>query len=201
MMSSLNNMQRGMSVVEMLVSVAIFAIIMSAIVGFVQYFYRSNTVALEQAFAIESARKGVEFLVRDVREMAYAETGAYPIVSFATSSITFYADTDRDATVERIRYYLSGTTFYRAALEPTGVPLAYTGVEEVSAISDNVRNNEQGTAIFTYENVSGGTVTALSDIADIVFVSVDLVVNIRPLSAPNEFTLRSSATIRNLRPQ
>jgi type II secretory pathway pseudopilin PulG len=190
-----------MTLVEMLVAVAIFALIIVSIIEFVRYFYRSNTVALEQAFAIESARKGVEFLVRDIREATYAETGAYPIASFSTSTITFYADTDRDEDIERIRYYLDGTSFYRAVLEPTGTPPGYTGAETISEVSTSVRNNEQGTDIFSYYDVNGAGVSDPADIAAIVFVSVNLVVNIQPLRAPDEFTLHSSATIRNLRTQ
>lgn len=191
--------RHGLTLIEMLVTVGIFSIIMVSITDSVRYFYRANTSSIEQSYQIESARRGVEFLVRDLREASYGDDGSYPIAAISTSSITFFSDTDKDAYVERIRYSLSGTTFMRNVTDPSGAPLAYTGGGATSTVSEYVRNPEQGTLLFTYYDESGAEITDYNEVDEVRSVTINLVVNILPIRAPNEFTLRSSANIRNLR--
>ena len=192
-------MNRGLTFIEMLVTVAMVAIIMIAITDSVRYFYRANTSSVEQSYQIASARRGVELLVRDLREASYADDGSYPLASISENAITFYSDTDRDAYVERIRYELDGTSLKRAVLDPSGSPLAYTGAAATTTASEYVRNTEEGTPIFSYYDASGNEITDYSQVDEVRSITVNLVVNIQPIRAPNEFTLRSSANLRNLR--
>ena len=94
------NTKYGFTFIEAIVVVAVFGFVMIIIVSSLLSFYRSNTYTLEQAFAVNSARKGIETAVRDLREAAYSDEGSYPIVSIATSSVEFYSDIDRDDSVE-----------------------------------------------------------------------------------------------------
>lgn len=191
----------GLTFVEMLVTIAIFALIMTGIMQSVLYFYRANTTAIEQSYQLDSARRGIELMVRDLREATYGDNGAYPLASVASTSVVFYSDTDRDNETERIEYRVTGLTLMRTVTDPSGNPPQYTAVSATTSVSTYVRNSEEGVPIFTYYRADGTEVTSPSDITDIVSVTVDLIVNIRPLRAPQEFTLRSSATLRNLRPQ
>lgn len=192
---------RGFTLIETVVTVGIFSVIMVTLVNSVLTFYRANATAIEQSYQIESARRGIELLVRDLRESAYGDNGAFPLAAIASMSITFYSDTDRDQVTEQMRYALSGTTLTRSVVNPSGNPAEYTGVPETSQISTYVRNEEEATPIFRYYNALGNEISDYNDIADVVSITVSLVVNIRPVSAPEEFTLTSSATLRNLRPQ
>lgn len=191
----------ALTFVEMLVTIAVFSVAMVALVGSVLMFYRANSVALEQSFQVESARKGVELMVRDLREAAYADDGSFPLASIASTSITFYSDTDRDDATEKIRYELSGSSLLRLVVDPSGDPPVYTGGAATSSVSNYVRNIEEAVAIFRYYNASGVEIADYDEIVDVVSVTVSLVVNVQPIRAPKEFTLRSSATLRNLRPQ
>lgn len=192
---------RGFTFVEILVTIAVFTIIMIAIVNSVLLFYRANSVALEQSFQVESARKGIELMVRDLREAVYGDDGAFPLSAIASTSITFYSDTDRDDATEKIRYELSENTLFRSVTDPSGSPPAYTGASATSTASNYVRNAEEAVPIFRYYNASGAEIADYGEIVDVVSITVSLVVNVRPVRAPQEFTLRSSATLRNLRPQ
>lgn len=194
-------MRKGLSIVEMLVTIAMFSIIMIALVNSILYFYRANTSSIEQSFQLESARRGIELLVRDVREASYGDNGAFPLATIASTTIVFYSDTDRDTDTEQITYTLSGTNLIRTVVEPSGVPPQYSGAGTASYVSTYVRNIEEGRAAFRYYNALGNEVTDPSDIVEVVSVDVVLVVNILPQRAPEEFTLKSSATLRNLRPQ
>lgn len=197
----MNHSYRGLTLIETLVTVGIFSVIMVTLVNSVLTFYRANATAIEQSYQIESARRGIELLVRDLRESAYGDNGAFPLAAIAATSITFYSDTDRDAVTEQMRYELSGTTLTRSVVNPSGNPAEYTEAPETSQISTYVRNGEEATPIFRYYNALGNEISDYNDIADVVSITVSLVVNIRPIRAPEEFTLTSSATLRNLRPQ
>lgn len=190
--------QSGMSILEALIAVAVFAIAMGAVVSSVLFFYRANRSAIEQAFAIDSGRKGVAFMVRDIREAAFADDGSFPVSSFGTSTLTLYSDVDRDSSVERVRYFLEGTNLKKGHLEAAGNPLVYDPQKEtVSVVSDSVRNSAQGVPVFTYFTKGGAEITDFTAATTVSRVTVNLIININEDTLPGDFTLRSSATLRN----
>lgn len=193
---------RGLTFIEMLITIACFAIVMVAVTESILFFYRANTSSIEQAYQIESARRGINVLMEDLREATYADDGSYLLASIASSSVVFYVDTDHDASVERVRYALVGTQLVRTVTEASGSPPTYTGSTATSTVSDYVRNVEQGRQLFRYYGTNGGEITDFANgIADVRSVTISLVVNVVPVRAPGDFTLQSSATFRNLRSQ
>ncbi len=193
--------KKGFSFIEMIVAISIFTIVIIALASSAIYFYRSNAYSVEQSFAVNSARKGIEFMVRDIREAIYSDEGAYPIVSASSNSFNFYSDVDKDNSVERVRYYFENGSLKKGIIKSSGNPPVYNSANEVVyIISENVRNIEQGVPIFRYYDNTGGEIFNPSiNITIIAFIKVNLIVNINPSRLPNEFTLQSSATIRNLK--
>jgi type II secretory pathway pseudopilin PulG len=189
---------RGFTLVETVVWVAITSMILLAIVNSIQYFYRTNTYAVEQSAAVTSAQRGIETMIKTMREAAYSSTGAWPVITMSTSSFSFYADVDADPFIEQIRYTLSGNTVVRGVIDPSGDPPVYTNPETTSAISDDVRNNEQGVDMFQYYDGDGNLMTDLTRIAEVRFVEATVIVNVNPQRLPNQFTLRSTAALRNV---
>lgn len=186
--------------IETMVVIGVFALVMIAVSSLILYFYRSNTITLEQAFAINSARKGIEFMVRDIREMVYSDEGAYPIININGNSFYFYSDIDRDNSVERVRYFMQNTDLKKGLTEAVGDPPKYLDSNEtISTVSDSVRNIEQGINVFKYFDNQGVEITDYAKISDVAFVKINLIVNINTNRLPDEFTLRSSATLRNLK--
>ena len=190
---------RGLTFIEMLITIGIVATIMVAVVNSILFFYRANNTALEQSYQIDSARRGTEFLVQDLREATHGDDGSYPVASIGTSSLMFFTDVGDDQIVERVTYTLSGATLYRTVLAPSGTPPSYTTGAATTTISTYVRNIEEDEPVFRYYDRDGVEVTDMTRVGDVRFVSVSLVVNILPTRAPEEFTLRASATLRNLR--
>lgn len=195
----MSRFQNGITLLETVVSVSLATLIMMVVVNSILFFYRANTSSIEQSYQIQNARRGVEFLVRDIREATTADNGSYPVSSIASTSVTFFSDTDLDLGVERITYQLSTTTFTRTVLDPSGSPASYTGMGTTTVVSEYVRNLEEEVPIFRYYDEAGSEITDYARVSDVRFVSVSLVVNVLPVRAPAEFTLRSSATLRNLR--
>ncbi len=186
----------------MLVYLSIFSIIILTITYSVTSFYRYNSYGLEQSQAIDSARRGIDPTINNIREATYSDEGAYPIINASVNSFSFYSDINRDNSIEKIRLFLdtSTYTFKKGVTESAGDPLTYDGQPEtILTLADNVRNIQQGVNIFRYYDNVGVEVVDLSNISSISFVSMSVVVNVNPARAPNDFTLRASAALRNLK--
>lgn len=188
-----------MTLLEAVVWVTITTMALLAILNSVQYFYRTNTYAVEQSAAVSSAQRGIESMIKTMRESSYSSNGAYPIIAMSTSSVSFYADIDGDPFVEQLRFFVSGGSLMRGVIDPSGDPPVYTNPETISSLSDYVRNFDQNVAAFRYYDLNGTLMTDLTDVAAVRFIETTVVVNINPLRMPNQFTLRSTAALRNLR--
>jgi len=190
---------RGISLIEAVVYVAIFTVAMLAIMSSVSFFYNTNRYTLEQSTQVDAARIGVAAMVKDIREADYADTGAFPLISAGANDFSFYSDIDGDGSKEKVRFFVSANDFMTGVTESAGIPPVYSGAESISMVAQYVRNIENGTPIFRYYDNAGAEITNYTNVSKIVFVKVDLVVNVNPETLPNEFDLHSSASIRNLK--
>lgn len=190
---------RGMTLAELLVTIAILSVVTTAIMGLIQSFYKDNAYLLEETSALASARKGVSDASRYVREASYGDDGAYPIAVAGTSTLTFYSDTDQDSLVERVQYSLIDGTLYRSITNATGSPPVYpAAAAATSTIATDVRNTS-ATPIFSYYDASGTQLSTTSpSLVSITSVQVHLLVDLNPNRAPNVFELTQSSTLRNL---
>lgn len=191
-------LKKGFTLVETLMVIAISSFIMVALGRAIVFFYRTNNYAVQQSAAIRSASAGVQSLVQDIREASLADNGAFPVEEFGTSSLTVYADVNRDKNVEQVEYYLSDADLLRVVTSPTGTPPAYSGETTTSTVSDNVRNKDQGKRIFTYYDVDGNEMGITGNRQDLAFISIELIVNVDPNRQPDNATIKSSATLRNI---
>jgi type II secretory pathway pseudopilin PulG len=201
-MNKKNTNNCGMTFIEMIVYLSIFSIIIMAITYSVASFYRYNAYGLEQSQAVDSARRGIDPTINNIREATYSDEGAYPIISASANSFSFYSDVDRDNSIEKVRLFLdsSTNTFKKGLTDSAGDPPTYDSQPEtLFTLADNVRNIEQSVDIFKYYDNTGAEVLNLSNVSSIAFVSMSVVVNVNPARAPNDFTLRASAALRNLK--
>ncbi len=194
---------KGFSIVETIIVIGLFSIVALAIGESIASFYRLNGYTLAQAYQVSSARRGVEQLVRDLREMTYADDGTFPLVVMEDNEIGFFSDLDRDDSVEYVEYELisSSTTLEKRIYNATGSPPTYNfgSPDTTLSISDYVQNEIQGTPIFVYYDSNGLPATATTTVTDVAYVQVSIVVNIDPVRDPGQFMLRSSASLRNLK--
>ena len=201
MYSFVKQKARGMSLVEAIVVIAIFTIMSLVISNSIDSFYKFNSYTIAQSYQVSEARRGLKNLIRDIREMTYADDGAFPLIARGSTTISFYSDVDRDDSVELIEYELATTTttLYKYIYDAAGTPPVYGSTpSEAIVISRYVQNDLQGTDIFTYFNENGMAATSTTLVTDIRYVGVNLIINIDPVRDPGEFSLRSSASLRNL---
>ncbi|MBI5470646.1 hypothetical protein HY968_05025 [Candidatus Kaiserbacteria bacterium] len=188
-----------MTFIETVVWIAVYTAAMIALATSVLYFYRTASYSIEQASAVASAQHGIDVMVRSIREASYASNGAYPIVSMSSNDLVFYANIRKnDPLVQRIHYYVVGTTIMQGVLEPSGDPPIYSGSEDVTIVAPYVQNIAVSTTTFTYYDSSGLKISDYAKIASVRFISVNVVVDINPNNQPVQLTLRSSTALRNL---
>ncbi len=197
------NSKRGLTMVEMIVVIALFGIVMSAVTQSIFSFYRMNGYTIAQAYQVSHARQGIEHLVRDLREMTYADDGAFPLVVMDEYRVGFYSDIDRDNSVEYVEYELATTTtvLEKKIYNATGSPSVYNFLspDTTTVISEYVQNDIQNVPIFVYYDGNGNPATATTTVADVRYIQLSVIVNIDPIRDPGEFVLRSSASLRNLK--
>ncbi|OGY31168.1 MAG: hypothetical protein A3C02_03980 [Candidatus Andersenbacteria bacterium RIFCSPHIGHO2_02_FULL_45_11] len=140
---------RGFTLIEILVAISISSIILVALVrlmGISIPVYRSLFL---QTLADDTARVQLKRIAHQLREARPSDTGAYPIVEATAQKLIFYADIDGDIATERVRYELVGTDLVRGVIEPSGNPIVYDVVGEVSSIvARSIYNGS--TPLFTY---------------------------------------------------
>lgn len=189
---------RGIGLIETMVWITVFTSAMLALTTSLLYFYRTSNYAIQQASATGSAQRGMDLMIRTIREASYASNGAYPIISLAGNDFKFYADIDSDSGIEQVHYYLSGSNLMKGVVDPTGDPAVYTGAEVTSVVSQDVRNIAQSTLVFTYYDKNGVLISNYSKIGDVRYVSARLLVDVDPNKSPTPLSLNSSAALRNL---
>ena len=178
--------------------IALTAAILIVIASLIRYFYRTNAYTLEQAQAVRSARESIEHAMADLREASYGANGSYPVLEAATSSLTFFADADNAGPVEKLRYYLSGTTLYRGSTNPTSGVATYTGQPEVTTLVVNNVRNGTSTPLFTYFDGNGNQLMDPTNVAMVASVKVTVLTDLDPNRAPLVYELSGSATLRNV---
>ena len=91
-----NKNKKGFTLVEVLVSIAIFILIMLAVTKFQVSIFQSNKYTSDVITSAQDARSILRTMVQELRSAKSGSNGSYPIVQTATSSITFYSDINSD---------------------------------------------------------------------------------------------------------
>ena len=199
---STNTHCAAFTLVETIVVVALFSILSLAIANSIHALYRYNAYTFAQAYQVQNARTGVQALVRDMREMTFADNGAFPLVQMDTHQIAFYSDIDRDDSVEYVEYELiSASTLEKRIYNATGSPPVYDTVtpDQTFTLSEYVQNYLQDLDTFTYYDGNGEVLASSSDLTNVRYIEARLIINIDPTRDPGEYMLRSSAALRNVK--
>ena len=99
-------MRKAFTLIEVLVTIFISSIIMVIIFSAVTSFYKTQSITWNQSVAIEEARRGVELMIREIREAKDGDDGSYSIEKADDKEFIFYSDIDKDGATERVRYFI-----------------------------------------------------------------------------------------------
>lgn len=190
--------QRGFTFVETIIVIAVFTVLSLAVMNAIATFYQFNAYSIAQSAEVEDARRGVELMVRDIREMTFADDGSFPLISKDEYEIAFYSDIDRDDSVELVEYVLTDTVLEKNVYNAVDAVYDTSSPDETYLISDYVQNGLETTPIFNYYNASGVEMSASDPVTDARYVEMNVIVNVDPVRNPGQYSLRSSAALRNL---
>lgn len=168
--------------------------------------YRDQFFMREQNEAVEQARRGMRVMIKEMREAADGDNGAYPLELADDYELIFYSDIDVDAITERVRYFLENDQLKKGVTKPIGSPLVYDPDDEkVVNIVDFVVNAGEGEPVFSYYNgdypgdVVYNPLDTPAALVDVQLVKVYLLVNVNPLKVPDNVALTSFVQMRNLK--
>lgn len=193
---------KGFSLVETLVAVAILFLIIAAMGAFQADVFSLNSVIQSGLSRENDARKIIRPMVDEVRSASESNLGSYPLATTASSTFTFYSDIDDDNLKERVRYFLEGTDFKKGIIHPSGVPLTYDENDEfiIEVVHDVIN-----TDIFSYYNSSYDGTASSSPLAqpvvpsEVRLISVELIVDENVDKPPAAVKVRTQMSIRNLK--
>ncbi|MBU1045673.1 prepilin-type N-terminal cleavage/methylation domain-containing protein [Patescibacteria group bacterium] len=110
-------MNKGFTLIETLVAVLIFGVIITGLFSIIPFIYRVDSYAWHQAYATNEARRGMKIMIREIREAITGEDGSYVLLSTQDNELIFFSDIDKDDDIERVRYFLGGTSDYQQTQE------------------------------------------------------------------------------------
>ncbi len=193
--------QSGLTLIEVVIVVAILAVLSIAVGSFGSSMFSLNAVVQNGLSAQQDGRRVVKEIASELREVSPSSAGAYPIEVASTTEIIFYADIDNDGLKERVRYYLSGLILKKDVIKPTGNPVVYTGTPTTRNVVNDVRNGT--TSVFSYYDKNyDGTTAALSSpvaIPSIRLIKITLSVDRDPYRSPVPVYISTQVSLRNLK--
>ncbi|MEK7680741.1 MAG: prepilin-type N-terminal cleavage/methylation domain-containing protein [Patescibacteria group bacterium] len=193
---------KGITLLEIIVAVGIFALIAGAIVQVFLVSWRNNAIVWEQLATQNEGRKVIQDFSKELREASDSSIGSYAIESASGTQIVFFSNIDSDAYKERIRYFVSSTILKKGIIKPSGSPLAYSSSTETVIDVAHDMANGTSSVFFYYDKNFTGSQTPLSspiDVASIRVVRIILKLEEDPNLSPTPFYIESKVMIRNLK--
>ncbi len=143
-MQNIKHTSQGFTIVELMVAMVIISALLFSIAVLTDSVRKNQQQTWENYIKVDEANTAVRTFTRELRTARDGNNGAYLLAEAGDNQISFYSDIDFDGQTEKVRYYLSGTEFYKGTIEPTGYPVTYPSANEiVKLISANIRNGSQ----------------------------------------------------------
>jgi hypothetical protein len=193
--------EKGLSFVEMMVAIAIFTL---GIAGFTLLFsrsWKSNSFIMEEGMASMQAAQSSRTISADLRDIQQSDTGEYMVKTANANELVVYRDEDDDNDIERVRYFLDSNTFKKGVARASGSPKAYPAdysSDAVTTLARYVVNADNAEPLFKYYNNSNTLLTAPATPTSVRIIELNLWINIKPLTAPDNVRIGTSVEIRNL---
>ena len=188
---------QGFTLVEIIIAMAMFALILASTVAFILTNYDIYYFSFEQSRAVEEAQRAIQTMIKEIRRADIAENGNYVLEDTQDFQFIFYADVDKDDDVERVRYFIDDNFFKRGVVEPQGELADYhLETENIVILSAYVVNTPP---VFRYFDGEGNELPAPARRRDTKLMRLTLQIDARQNEPPSAFTLISETQIRNLK--
>lgn len=197
-----NFARKGFTLVEMLIGFSILVAIVLITGLFIQNIL-NFTPFLQSALQSQSEiTQTLQAAQTELRSVNISNAGSYPIDAAASNTLTFYSDIDEDGLAEKVRYFLSGTTFKKGVIKPSGNPLGYSSQNEITNnVVSNVIPPTGSSTIFSYYdyNYSGSEAPMSFPILVTNVKTIGITITSKQENSGPNTTYNIFATPRNLR--
>lgn len=191
----------GFTLVETLVSIAIFSMLLAGILALIPFLFSS---ANSQSVLLSNNQQATQLVFRIMKELRNANTsitGAYALATANNQQLIFY--TDAGATVNRINYFIQNGELRRGVIVPTGSPATYNPANEVVTTVQKDLANDTNPLFYYYSDTYDGDDLPLSqpvNLTQVKFIRINLSVFNRGGKAnTNSYTVTAGSAIRNLK--
>lgn len=121
----LNRSDVGFTLVEVILTVAIFSIISLAAFSLISSYNKTSDLVAVQLALQSDGRNSLSQMVNDMRRINGGSNGAFAIDSATANSFIFYSNIDADSYFEKVEYFVSGNELRKSVTKPSGSPLIY----------------------------------------------------------------------------
>jgi prepilin-type N-terminal cleavage/methylation domain-containing protein len=193
----------GMTLVEVLIALAIFAVVMVAIGTFeVNIFsYQSSVSGSYQTS--QSAQIILKTVLKELREVAPGANGSYPLAKTGSTTLSFFSDVDNDGQTEMVTYSLIGTTLFRAVVHPTGSPSTYNiSNQSTTTLLTGVLNGNAIPSFQYFDTNYTGTSSPMTQPVNpslVRLIKINQKIDIDPNPSPLPIIFTIQASLRNLK--
>jgi prepilin-type N-terminal cleavage/methylation domain-containing protein len=202
---------KAFTLIETLVVIFVFSVVIMMTGNFIVMGYKTQSYTYQQSIAINEARKGIEVMVKEIREAQTGENGAHIIEDAQEKEFVFYSDVDNDNRVEKVKYFIDddNNEFKKLIFEPNDWTFSDLENAAMGTIFYPTAPSREMTlcqylvdappSVFAYLNANGEELTELPAIKKYTkTIKVRLLINVNPARAPDAFELSSEASLRNL---
>src|SRR3989344_1082413 len=98
-------MRLGFTLVEILVTVAILALLLGVLIVFETDIFQQNSILQNSLLANQDARQALRRLTAELRSAGPSAGGAYALAQATPTTITFFSDADGDGAADQLRYF------------------------------------------------------------------------------------------------
>jgi len=98
--------RKGFSLIETIIVIFIFSMVSAALFSSIVILYKSQSFNFSQSLAVAEARRGIEQMIKEIREAQTSQAGSFLIERADDKEFVFFADIDNDGQIERVRYFL-----------------------------------------------------------------------------------------------
>lgn len=195
----------GMSIVELIVATSILVLLMGVLSLIMLRAFYINRFTIEQGMNVAEVQKTIRSFTAKLREAKQSDAGGYLIGLAADDELTFFADIDDDAAIERLHYYVDSHKLMLGVSESSGFPASYPANDDSVRIVGNGVVNTASQPLFQYYNREYPTDTVNNPLAtpvdpvSIGMVKIDLYINVNTTKVPDSTHMETFVRPRNIK--
>jgi prepilin-type N-terminal cleavage/methylation domain-containing protein len=193
--------QRGFTLTELLVGIALWSVFMLAVYGFYDSSLRTYSAHQNQSLAQDQARVAMNALTSQLRQTVSPDNGITPpVVVLSPTEIEFYADMSRSINElvpkpEEFLYQITNGNLVRQIAQPVGAspPYSYGAFSSPDTLITSIANGTSA-PLFSAVNEEGvalGASIAAPATVGISLITVNMLVGYAIGNSTAQFALRT----------